>query len=97
MKYKENSVFPYLNRLPDVVLDLAQTDLFVADSHAHNQDADGSDYLSDRNFLAKNEDIWEHGVDDVDETNEWDKASITTLESNCLAHDTDGVETCRSK
>ena len=48
-------------------------------------------------MLSKNEDVTQHSVDYVYETNEWHKTSVAALESYCLAHNTDSVKACSTK
>ena len=79
------------------VLDLAQADLLVADRHTNYQNSNRWHYLNHSHRLAKDENVAEHGVDDVDEANEGYEACAATLESDYLAHAAEGVKTRRAK
>ena len=86
-----------LSRLNQLLLDLVQADLFVANSHADDQNADSRDNLSHSDALAKNENVAEHGVDNVDEADEGYEAGVATLERNSLTHDTYGIQGCSAE
>ena len=79
------------------VLNLAQADLLVADGHTNYQNSNRRHYLNHSHGLAKDENVAEHGVDDVDEVDEGDEACAAALESDDLAHTAEGVEASRAK
>ena len=91
------SVLLDLSGINDLLLDSVQSDLLVAYSDANYQDSHRCDDLRGSDPLIENEDVGEHGVDDIHEADEGDEAGITTLECNSLTHYSNGVEQCSSK
>ena len=87
----------YLSCLNNLLLKFVQTDFLVANTNANYQNSDRRNDLSHAHLFTKDENVSQHRIDNIDKADERDEACIATLESNCLTHDTDGIESSCTK